>query len=1241
MAMLRTVACLMVFSLVCGIQPAGHAAESGDLYNVALLSLGATAKGSGSPFNRDWPPNNTLVAGDGRGGTIFGGPLKGGRVDIRLIVPVEIKAIEVVGLDYYGTMQPKAVDLFVDGKLLKHAELPETPGKPIRIPLEAKGQIVGILVTDDYPIRTLPNGKKGPNWGGWARLRVLSTTHVAEMMKPVEQYSVAASPSNIAPTAGSLVAGKVEVVGQPRRTKGHPCTLWDQEDIAAYKEMLKTSKELQAQLDRLKKDMDARMQEPLGIPEPKKGPDGIFLHLSDAAPLGSQTYGGVHNHLGLDIANLGTAYALTGDARYAEFCKKLLLAYADAVPNYGEGARPGFNHDPSKVFDQRLSDATWLIQVARGYDLIHDLPSITPEERKHIEDDLVKAEGRHIVGNHAMLEAYTNWSAIATCAVLAAGLAADDEQLINTAFWGIRGTKEKPTGGLFERHFGPKAIDEDGMWAEGAMGYQFMALEALVMDAEMLWHHGIDLYRYRDGALKRLFDTPLQIAYPDMTSPAIHDSGRGHIIGYEAGLYEFAYRRYRDPAYLLVLNQTKPVLRARFQIFPVSILYTDSRPHAPAWGRGDAGASKTEHPPAGAGGRGTPERPRQGIPPRERGDEGAPPIEWRNVNFFGVGYGILRLTDPRGTASLLLDYGPDRSHGHPDKLNLDLYAFNDQLLPDPGSVWYEQPIYRRWYHTTLAHNTLCVDELDQRMCGATQLVYGPADSFGLQRASCGEAYAGITMDRSLFLTADYVADLFGAFARLPREMDLAWHIRGQFASDLGLEPTKFPEPMENGYNELTNVRHASTDKPWSATVTRAGNVARFFAAGGAPTEVIVADGHYGLEKPPTILERRTAASTVYGNAIDISGAKEGHIRGVACEGGLAEGYALLKVQTAKGIDLCFAAYRPGDFTVGGLQTDAQQAFVVREGDAIRAAYLAGGKTLKVGTFSLTRSEPGLAYIEKAETGAFVVGNPSPAEATITVALDGLKSMRAYSLDSSGKRLGEVTVGAGGAVSIRIPPASRIEFAPAGIPSAYEHRQEMLRKRQADQEAALTKARDECLARTRAREAEAKAKPVPAGTVVVVQAEDFSAEGGGNVKASTTKRAAIGTCIYMWDAPGQWLEWAFDVPAEGYYHLALCYCSQMENAQRELQVNGEVQEPFAPLVFPTTGGWSNGSDDWRLLTASNPVTDQPLLIKLKQGRNVLRLTNANGRGINVDYLAVTSPDVKVDRPMLAGKLMGGK
>ncbi|NLF31302.1 MAG: hypothetical protein GX591_10500 [Planctomycetes bacterium] len=1164
--------------------------------NAALTTLGATAKGSGAPFNSDWPANNALQPGQG-GGTIFGAPLTGGRVDIRLVVPVDIRAVEVVPLDYHGTRQPAAIRIAVDGAVLTEAQLPHEPGKPQRIALEARGQVVSIEVTAEHPVREV-NGRPGPTYGGWSRLRVLTTTDVAALMKDVDAYDVAPLAGAIAPTGGSATAGEVEVVGRPRQTQGHPCTIWDAEDIAHYRRMLSTSDELRVQYEGLLRAMDKRIGEPAGIPQPQQAPDGSWMHLPDTV------HGGAHNALALDIANLGAAYVLSGEEKYAEFAKELLLGYADVYDRYGIGARPGFNHDPSKVFDQRLGDATWLIQVARGYDLIYNLPSITADQRRHIADDLIRPAARHILANGSMRRGPTNWSAIAMASVLMAGYATDDEALIREGLYG-GGDETNIKGGAFF-HFGPACIDADGMWSEGAMGYQFMALEALVTYAEAAWHHGIDLYRYRDAALKRLFDSPLQYAYPDLTTPAIHDSGHGSIIDREAFLYEFAYRRYRDARYIPILDQAGTHLVAQFQQFPVSVLYDRDR---------DAAAEATEPD---------------------------------SVNFFGVGYGILRHTDERGTTSLLLDYGPNRSHGHPDKLNVDLWTFGDRLIPDPGSVWYEQPIYRQWYHTTLSHNTLIVDELDQRPTGAEQLVYGPAATLSLQRARTRDAYPGVLMDRAVFLTPDYLADLFGAFGRVQRTMDLAWHLRGDLAADLPVEPFAFAEPREMGYVALENCRRAATDQAWQAAFTRPAGTARFLAAGGTPTDVLLGDGHLGMERPTTILLRRKTDQTIYGSAVDISNAPDGYVRAVETSGSLEEGYALMKVTTARGVDLCYAAYRAGVQSGDALVTDAMQAFILRDGENdVRAAYLGGGTRLYVSTglvkpgeshivdveLMLGRSSPGLAVVERVEPSSYILTNPSADEATITAALPALAGTTGYRLDAGGRRAGalEVRPDRKGAVTATLPACGSVEFAPAGATSAYDHRQQMLRRRQEQQAEAHRLAREAALERTRRREAEAKTLPVPPGTVVIVQAEDFGAQDGGEVGTSTTKRGIVGGSILSWDGIGHWLEWTINAPADGYYHLTLAYCSELVGAERELRVNGEAADE--PLVFPGTGGWANASDDWRLFTAPDPAVGGPLLIRLNAGPNTIRLTNTNGRGINVDYLAVTSPDASITREAL--------
>ncbi len=46
----------------------------------------------------------------------------------------------------------------------------------------------------------------------------------------------------------------------------------------------------------------------------------------------------------------------------------------------------------------------------------------------------------------------------------------------------------------------------------------------------------------------------------------------------------------------------------------------------------------------------------------------------------------------------------------------------------------------------------------------------------------------------------------------------------------------------------------------------------------------------------------------------------------------------------------------------------------------------------------------------------------------------------------------------------------------------------------------------------------------------------------------------------------------------------------------LAIDGVEQEPFVPRVLATTGGRANGSDDWVLHTAGNPVSGKPLLLK---------------------------------------------
>ena len=66
-----------------------------------------------------------------------------------------------------------------------------------------------------------------------------------------------------------------------------------------------------------------------------------------------------------------------------------------------------------------------------------------------------------------------------------------------------------------------KGVSADGPWFEGAWGYHFYTLNAVLHLAEGAYHSGIDLY---GPELKRMFDAPLAMAMPDLSLPAFNDS---------------------------------------------------------------------------------------------------------------------------------------------------------------------------------------------------------------------------------------------------------------------------------------------------------------------------------------------------------------------------------------------------------------------------------------------------------------------------------------------------------------------------------------------------------------------------------------------------------------------------------------------------------------------------------------------------------------------------------------------
>ncbi len=133
-------------------------------------------------------------------------------------------------------------------------------------------------------------------------------------------------------------------------------------------------------------------------------------------------------------------------------------------------------------------------------------------------------------------------------------------------------------------------------------------------------------------------------------------------------------------------------------------------------------------------------------------------------------------------------------------------------------------------------------------------------------------------------------------------------------------------------------------------------------------------------------------------------------------------------------------------------------------------------------------------------------------------------------------------------------------------------------------------------------------------LVMVQAEDFAAQGGGVVEV-TDRGSNVGKMITKWHQdPDHWLEWTLPVAEDGRYLLYARYATAGAETRRALTIDGTSPgSEFAEIAFPRTGGYGTTPDTWHTRRLGPPL-------KLCAGEHTLRMTNL-GDGLALDYIAL--------------------
>ncbi len=564
---------------------------------------------------------------------------------------------------------------------------------------------------------------------------------------------------------------------------------------------------------------------------------------------------------GENLHNMNTAawaYAITGQAKYAEYAKAVLLGYAQRYKTYpyhdssrktGRSASRSGGHLDEQTLNEAASMAG---AIAPAYDLIHDSGVLSAADREAIRTGLLVPMLENIDKHKA---GKGNWQTWHNAAMLSAA------PLVGDAAW-LRKAIAAPGNGFVSQM--EASVSEDGMWYENSWGYHFYTLRAMVHIVEGARRLGIDLWSH--PALKKMFTLPVEYAMPDGSLPRFGDDVHT-TINHASTYLEYAYHAYREPAMLPHL------------------------PRRPTWDSVMLGRAAERRPD---------------VPPPE------------SKVFRASGHAVLRAGGDAGPAAVMT-FGPYGGfHGHFDKLSFVFFAYGQELGVDPGrakSQAYRLPIHTRWYKATLSHNTVLVDQAPQKPAAGALKFFAASAGFAAAVARCDEAYPGTAHRRMVCTTPRYLLVFDELKSSAQRRFDWVYHSRGTgVLCDAARRKEKLGETYP-GQEYVENIKAGTTAEPIRVQFPGPAVTTHLAISAGPETEVRIGDGvgESVVDRVPMVMVTRRGAEARFAAVLEPV-VKDGApaIRAVRLDP--AEGSTQVTVEHAAGSDV-FALSRDGTVSI--------------------------------------------------------------------------------------------------------------------------------------------------------------------------------------------------------------------------------------------------------------------------------------------------------------------------------------
>ncbi|MDY7098145.1 MAG: heparinase II/III family protein, partial [Pseudomonadota bacterium] len=420
------------------------------------------------------------------------------------------------------------------------------------------------------------------------------------------------------------------------------------------------------ELDRTRAFVDGMMAAGVVVPVPKD-PGGGYTHEQ-------------HKRNFRAIYNGGQLYRVTGEEKYRDYVRAMLLAYADLYPTLGDHPAKA-NQNVGRLFWQVLNDAMWLVHSVQGYADIRD--TLSAKDRQRIDDNVFRRAAAFLseesVRTFDRIHNHATW---ATAGVGMTGYLLGDADMVERA---LLGSDKSGKAGFLKQS--EELFSPDGYYTEGPY-YQRFALLPFMVFANAIEQNEPErqIFKHRDGILLKALRTTVQQSYRGYFFP-FNDAIRDKSLR-TAELYEgiaIAYGQTRDPALLSVAQfQGRTVLSENGEMLAR-----------------DLAAGKAQPFPFGS----------MLLSDGPMGKMGAVAV---------LRSGKANSEGEPATALIAKNSSQGMGHGHFDKLAWQLYDNGNEIVRDYGAARFLNieakeggrylPENTTWAKSTVAHNTLVVDE---------------------------------------------------------------------------------------------------------------------------------------------------------------------------------------------------------------------------------------------------------------------------------------------------------------------------------------------------------------------------------------------------------------------------------------------------------------------------------------------------------------------------------------------------